>query len=372
MELWHVAGCKPHELTQQFVQGALANQHAAPWQDETTRLYRFFEFVQTTPIAKGVMPGGRVPGKVNLNGVWNVEVFKALCDAQAGGGNSFTEAEVAAVFATMLRSRSPAATVGGPPVLQPTDSKLAGLARTGVDRPFWPLSLGPGAGGDALSANARGIDNTLFRKTVPASGIAPAPVFDVPNKPSPYQTKELLTKIFPSVTTRSNVFAVWLTVGFFKVEDDTVRPVRLGAEIGKSENRQVRHRMFAIVDRTQLRAFATNVKALTGGTTGVTNVVAGRNNLAPPAGGVADSRTGRKWTLQAGNWLVLQPNTNTEETVLVQRDSDTNTLFFIAARDHLSSAANGDTVWVRGNPGPWTRYDPRSDTAVVPYFAVID
>src|SRR5262249_54205831 len=68
----------------------------------------------------------------------------------------------------------------------------------------------------------------------------------------PQKRFELLTKIYNNITLRSNVFAVWLTVGFFEVVDESVMPPTLGAEIGLSENRQVRHRRLAIVDRTNL------------------------------------------------------------------------------------------------------------------------
>jgi hypothetical protein len=45
--------------------------------------------------------------------------------------------------------------------------------------------------------------------------------------------RALLQKIFNNITTTSNVFGVWWTAGYFEVVDESVRPPRLGKEIGR-------------------------------------------------------------------------------------------------------------------------------------------
>jgi hypothetical protein len=169
---------------------------------------------------------------------------------------------------------------------------------------------------------------------------------------------------------------VWLTIGFFQA-DDTVRPVRLGTEIGKAENRQVRHRMFAIIDRTQMTAIpstpaptltTTSGQPMTPGTAQILKAGSPTMALAP------DSRTGRTWTLGAGSSLVLEPNLQTEETVFLQVDTagtvtgTANSLYFTPTVAHPATSTFG----IRGNPGPWTKYDHRLDPQVVPYYALID
>jgi hypothetical protein len=164
----------------------------------------------------------RVPGRINLNTVWDEEVFLALCDPTRS--NAFHDETAKAAFKQLRDSRT-----------------VSGDAPAPNDRPF--LSFTSAGASDA------GVQGTLLRSQ---SRDARAPILGVPGQPHPYQTFELLTKIYNSTTVRSNVFAVWLTVGFFEVTDDTTRPVKLGAEIGRAEDRLVRHRMFAIVDRSVL------------------------------------------------------------------------------------------------------------------------
>lgn len=372
MELLHVSGYGPHELTQQFIYGpggagVQANQQAAPWLDRTARLYRFFEFTTCGLRGSGIrpVPGGRIPGKINLNTVWNAEVFRALCDPQPGNlffspGPAPAYANVDSIFNSLLDSRSSASRAAGKPVIQPTHQAFGAT----VDRPFWSLALGEATGPDNLSAGPRGLDNTLLRNhpTIPGQLL-----LDVGASTDPaYRRKELLTKIYNHVTTRSNTFAVWMTVGFFEVVAQPANDVpKLGDEIGKAENRQVRYRMFALVDRSHLTAFDNK---LTGA------ISAGPNqpvvlNWSGATGRVKDTdRSDREWDIPSGTFLVVEPNDPyNEETVVVQRDGSGN-LTASFQRNHPTGAR----VICRGNPGPWKSYDPRKDTEVVPYFTLIE
>ncbi len=70
----------------------------------------------------------------------------------------------------------------------------------------------------------------------------------------PYFHSENLHRMSNLVGTRSNVFAIWLTVGYFEV-DQTMNPPRLGAEIGSQTGEVKRHRAFYIFDRSIPVAF---------------------------------------------------------------------------------------------------------------------
>src|SRR5262249_21956694 len=98
VELMHVSAYKPQELTQLFMKSQGNNfraykvstekfQHRAPWTDPNTRIFRALEFLTTGDRMLGTGTGGRIPGKININNVWDVETFLALADAQTS--NSF-------------------------------------------------------------------------------------------------------------------------------------------------------------------------------------------------------------------------------------------------------------------------------------------
>jgi hypothetical protein len=108
--------------------------------------------------------------------------------------------------------------------------------------------------------------NRLFTSVRPdmlwSENVAPKNTENYVPGPSPggyasaVEKYEMVSKVFNQFTTRSNTFAVWLTVGYFEVKNpgpynEMNRPV-LGRELGELEGNVTRHRFFSVVDRTNL------------------------------------------------------------------------------------------------------------------------
>lgn len=336
MELVHVSAYKPHELTQQFVYANVPFKHMAAWTDPNTRLHRFLDNVTVRSRTSGVGFGGRVPGKVNINSIWDVRTLRALADPQSG--NQF--ATVDAVFNSMILQRSP------------TTDGAGGFMPGSSDVPYQGLGMGL----------ATSIEATLLRSS--GGGAGTQRMLEPGGLPShPYAKTELLTKIMDRLTTRSNVFAIWLTVGLFEVTDELSQPVKLGQEIVDGSGQPVRHRLFAIVDRSQMQIWPTGMVTSTVavGPTGTQTSATSAVTLSQTT--VTNPNTGFQWTLQPKAVLTYDPNTDNEETVVVQAGN--------VATFFKSHAANCQVI-SRGNPGPWTLYSHLSDPGVVLYWAVID
>jgi hypothetical protein len=424
LELLHVSGYQPWQLTQQFMQGddtkpATSFQHYVPWFDQDVigatpqgshRLYRIFEFLQCAYPARwtnnangsvqGVNPDGRLPGKININSIWDKETLRALIDANPSLMGGVNDATIDLIFTQMMNSRSPAQLSPGLYVPgSPADLKgQAGV--TSTDAPFLSLATGLTASGDTQYLAGQSITNTMLRGTGNNPNNLNPPLLLFENSTNaatthPYQRFQLLTKMFNNVTTRSNVFAVWLTVGFFEVYNPDTNPT-LGAEIGRAEGRHVRHRMFAVVDRTNLEVFSSTlagptVAVPTGGTNPSTvaatvqiqGVTAQQFNSTTNTITGVNINTGCPWQIAAGTKLVFSTGTNDEETIVVTKvnqgvsggpptitsdPADTTTPGGGFTRNHLV----GSRVSIRGNPGPWDRYDHRADPFVVLYYSIIE
>jgi hypothetical protein len=442
LELLHVSAYSPSLLTQNFVNPTAAMKaynHTAPWFEQlpatglyppatannSYRLYRLFEFLDTGNRGAGIAPSGRAAGKININTIWDKQTFEALCDGNTSNHvnsvgavdnvwNAFVlgESTTPGQFNALGFGRTPYTYPALPSDIDVTavgtanipsyylsgssfSSTASNYAYTGntykYDRPVQGLATGTTngylmGGSGAQFPNNRGIDDTLLRTfaTGTTSGRCLQNQSDYGTTTHPFLQYQLLAKIFNNVTTRSNVYAVFLTVGFFQVMDDTTTPPTLGAEIGKAEGRNVRHRMFAMVDRTNLAAFQCTSSA----TIALTNqdATAGAPTGADPNGGQAiyrttdistvlgatptDSRNGNILTYAPGMSFVFEPGSDNEETVVTYATAASGGGTFGA--EFHKAHATGVPVIIRGNPGPWKRYDPRLDGNVVLHWNIIN
>ena len=427
------ATCRPHEFP--FFNNASAD-YVAGWHDPNTRLYRFLELVQagdtrvvqnltlTDPFNGNPLPfpaypvqigaeGGRIPGKINVN-TMSKEVFSALCDAQPT--NRFTQAQVDQVWLALQTNRpywgfgmgeySGANDPLGGPVAP------AGNIKRGMNQSL--LREHPGLGVASPFAGTRTDTSDLLNLMLDGQnafnnpgGMRPPTVLGTAFGQAgaelpPSVRQELLSKIIGNTTSRSNCFAVWVTVGYFEVVSDqggtgsTYAPQMI---LGMEMQPRTRRRFFSMIDRTQLEAWrvelspgsgivpATNVDPMTGQlilqvsvplSQLFYNAPSGPINLA--AGTIFQSSTGKSYPIKyetptaLASVLTFDPNTLYEETVEVV-DLGGGAPGVYLQRPH---GVNGVPVTVcsRGNPGPipfrQVNLDDLQKKGLIPYFQVLE
>jgi hypothetical protein len=361
IELFQTSMYKPHQLTQQFITGAGKFQHRLQLglADQTSRLYRGFEFLTVGNRGLGVAANGRVPGKINLNTIWDADTMLALADPQPA--NSYTSqlafnpgnpgdltTPFGNWFQTFYNDRTKNVVPG------PMDNPYKGFATPFVPPGDLQYAAGTGAG----------ISATMFRPGV----------FDFSTAPHPVQKAELLNKIYNNVTTRSNVFAMWMTIGFFEVIDDTTRPVKLGAEIGLAQHTNTRHRIFAIVDRTNLRTQTSPLIFLKANTTPQPAASPpnppGSSDVAVDA--LSSTYEGNPYTISAGTKLLVDVGVYQEIVTVNSVNTVANTFNANFTLPHTAGFLIVPANTLMGNPGPQQNYNPLQDSAVVRYYSIIN
>ena len=206
------------------------------------------------------VPRYRVPGKINLNTIYREEVWNGLMgnyvNGQGVSWNDFQNSRKGSVAVTTASGQ--------------VNFEFAGVYRNSNEADYVPIITGSSA--DKLVRH--GCDTGLFRRNLGNSqgptlpGLPDPPPFvdsDVPFYDWPeqqnqnhishrnaYSTYDMRQRLGNLVTTRSSVFAIWITVGLFEVNNQgQVTPNELGADTGDVR----RHRGFFVLDRSIPVAF---------------------------------------------------------------------------------------------------------------------
>ncbi len=391
-----VSTYRPHELPQKFVnvdpttKRSTAHQHATAWMDEATGLHRFLEMVQChgeyfltqsssgKPVA--LLPsGGRMMGRVNLNTMpldatdplRPGPVLNALLDASSASHFSTNMVNSLAVSLASARSAGSYITPLNPM------SRLGSLYTQGGGISPIPTS-------DPWSLSYK-LQWDPFVEANELPNGAPDP--NLSGSVHPLVRLEMLDKILNQSTIRSNVFGIWLTVGFFEVTDSTTLPIKLGGEIGAAAGRQTRYKLFAAVDRTRIKAYESSatgeitqaaINAAVDATTGdYGKLLVPINTNQPFKEPITNNptniepRTGVAVNLLALAQaqplvLTIDPDTVDEETV--EATFFGGQLYAAFRRPHVLGAK----IISRGNPGPMKDYKVNDDSDVVFYWTILE
>ena len=231
----------------------------------------------------------REPGKINLNTIYNADVLNGLMNYFPGMISSPTLSGTQNFYNEFAVSRR-GYVLPGENSLTITPSRQFSInpaCPTRFANPFRSFAGGdlvpPGVPSPAL-AIPREIEATLLRSGPAFTATSGTPYSNRPlfqydwtipsptggtttydhSDRNPYFRYQALTRLGNLVTTRSNVYAIWITVGYFEVTPwtnnvlggptvfDAGHPdgYQLGAELDSDSGEFQRHRAFYIYDRT--------------------------------------------------------------------------------------------------------------------------
>jgi hypothetical protein len=284
--------------------------------------FRLFEYVEVPSRMNGARSGSmafgntsgralndREPGKLNINTIYEQPVFQAALNNHPFAMDKTDGAWISPL--TQIPTYNPPGTT---PVQWAT-SKTAGAPYADLNSELFRRVLlsisNPDANGGGVEPGGprlftandrpfRGFDagqsgtlSTIPSQTMPAPftiqstflrglsdpflATAAVPVFEdnrtisppgltaPPNNQTDYPNYrwQLYQKMSNIFTTRSNVFAVWMTVGYFEVFNENparlgpgiIAPPQLGGEFNADIGKNIRHRAFFVVDRSRARGY---------------------------------------------------------------------------------------------------------------------
>ena len=213
------------------------------------------------------IPLYRDPGRVNINTMFSPAVGEGMVNYAPG----LWDMKLWEKFVVSRRGRGQASGSTDPTAIQTKMLEMDSNYPTRFANPFRPWSganLMPQPIRDQRPSTWREIDATLLRPAPPdASGgtTNQRPLFDFRSAQqvndtdeNPYFRYQGFQRLGSLLTTRSNVYAVWITVGYFEAEANpggVVLPAypdgyRLGRELGMDTGEVKRHRAFYIFDRS--------------------------------------------------------------------------------------------------------------------------
>lgn len=197
----------------------------------------------------------RDPGRINLNTIVSSDVWKALTNDMDATGNPTRLGSRFTQFAVSRRGYTGGATWYATDNDYPT--RFANPFRSGGAtrlNPITPPLLGAEVEGTLLRPDPTPahIDKALLGFDSSRFGTVPDCVNPDRN---PFFRYQSLARLSNLVTTRSNVYAVWITLGYFEVTSGVVDDAHpdgyyLGAELGSGGGTVTRHRGFYLIDRS--------------------------------------------------------------------------------------------------------------------------